>query len=58
MGNIELNFGFCPQGVYDLVWEKLRIVVVKNSSFGLNKTLSVMLSATSSSKNSIDRGKL
>lgn len=29
----NLNFGFFPQGVNDLVWEKLR-TVVKNVGFG------------------------
>lgn len=27
----HMNFDFCPQGVYDLVWKKLRIAVVKKS---------------------------
>ena len=41
--NIDLNFIFCPQGVYDLIWEKLRIALVKRSkdSFGLNTTVSI-----------------
>lgn len=52
--NIGLNFGFCPQGVYDLIWEKLRIAVAKNLGFGLNKTASVMLSTMPNSKNSIN----
>lgn len=41
--NIDLNFIFCPHGVYDLIWEKLRIALVKRSkdSFGLNTTVTI-----------------
>ena len=41
--NIDLNFIFCPQGVYYLIWEKLRIALVKRSKdgFGLNTTVSI-----------------
>lgn len=51
------NFAFCTQGVYDLVWETLRMVVVKSLSFGLNTTVLVILNTMPNSKNSIGRRK-